>query len=125
MLGLLVTNERIERRTRQIEENFDQAIVLVAEDKEGIVGFGEVVSKSRELRAVYVSPKAGRKGVNSAILAELKKAARNNDIDELWLDSSITAEPFYLAHGWNVTERGEHVLNNGARMACVKMCKKL
>ena len=40
-------------------------------------------------------------------------------------DSSVTAEPFYLAHGYNVRGRGEHMLRSGQRMACVKMEKAL
>jgi hypothetical protein len=37
----------------------------------------------------------------------------------------VTAESFYRREGYEVIERGEHVLRNGQRMACVKMRKDL
>ena len=38
---------------------------------------------------------------------------------------SLTAEPFYRFNGYEAYARGEHILNNGARMACVKVRKDL
>jgi hypothetical protein len=41
------------------------------------------------------------------------------------LQSSLTAEPFYTALGYQVEARGEHVLTADVRMAAIKMRKVL
>jgi hypothetical protein len=46
-------------------------------------------------------------------------------VRQLHLDASLNAELFYLAMGYEVVERGEHVLNSGQAMACVRMAKDL
>jgi putative acetyltransferase len=77
------------------------------------------------LRACYVSPNAIRKGVGSAIIREIKHIALENGVTFLQMDSSVTAEPFYKALGYEVLEYGQHILRSGHPMACVKMRKVL
>jgi len=105
--------------------NADCEYRLVAELDGRIVGLGCLVARNNELRACYVAPPAGRKGVGSAILREIERVARGQGVAVLKADSSLTAEPFYRANGYEFCGRGEHVLNSGARMACVKMRKNL
>jgi putative acetyltransferase len=47
-------------------------LILVAEVNANIVGFGSIVPKNIELRAVYVHPDFGREGVGSRILSALE-----------------------------------------------------
>ncbi len=100
-------------------------LVLVAKIGPNIVGFGSIVPKNSELRAIYVHPDFGREGVGSRILAALEDLARQHRLAELTMDASLNAEAFYLRHGFAVVERGEHTLTTGARMRCVKMRKAL
>jgi putative acetyltransferase len=116
-----ITDQRIER----FLTNADGELRLVAEIEGGIVGIGVLVLAKSELRACYVAPQAARTGVGSALMHELERIARDNGLAHLQLDSSLTAEPFYLAHGYTVRGRGEHTLRSGRRMACVKMEKAL
>src|SRR5208283_3950217 len=90
-----------------------------------IVGFGSIVPQTSELRAIYVHPDFGRRGVGSQILWALEHLARRHGLTELAMDASLNAEDFYLIHGFAVVERGEHTLSGGARMRCVKMRKAL
>jgi hypothetical protein len=46
-------------------------------------------------------------------------------VSALALVSTVGAEAFYAACGYEVVERGEHVLSSGHRMACVRMRKQL
>jgi hypothetical protein len=46
-------------------------------------------------------------------------------LTHLHLTSSLNAEGFYAAHGYEVRERGEHTLRTGYRLAAVKMHKIL
>lgn len=100
-------------------------IVLVAEINGSIAGFGEIIPATCMLLAVYVSPDFKRHNVGKQILCKLERVARDKAVPYLQMDASLTAEPFYLAHGYKTIRRGFHTLKNGASMACVKMRKDL
>ncbi len=105
--------------------NPDNETRLVAELEGEVVGIGALVVAKSELRACYVTPKALRKGVGSALVREIETIAREHGLTYLQSDSSVTAEPFYRALGYAVRGRGEHVLHSGHRMICVKIEKRL
>ena len=88
------------------------------------VGIGAIVVSKSELRACYVAPHAARRGVGTALVAEIERLAREHHLDHLQLESSTTAEPF-SALGYQVERRGEHRLSSGVSMAAVKMRKPL
>ena len=100
-------------------------LVLVSAIGSKIAGFGSIVPKNGELRAIYVHPDFGRECVGSRILAALEDLARQHRLAELTMDASLNAEAFYLRHGFVVVELGDHTLTTGARMRCVKMRKAL
>jgi len=110
---------------QRFEANTDGEIRLLAELDGKAVGIGALVVADAELRACYVVPEAARKGVGSALVAEIERLARAHGLLQLSLQASVNAEPFYAAHGYEVAERGEHVLRNGRRMAAVQMTKRL
>ena len=89
------------------------------------MGIGAIVVSHSELRACYVAPHAARRGVGSALVAEIERIARERGLDHLELESSITAEPFYAALGYQVETRGVHLLSPGVPMAAVTMRKRL
>ena len=106
-----------------VRSNPDGEYRLVAEMDGQIVGIGALAVRTAELRACYVAPEATRQGVGSALVREIERAARERNLTFLELDSSVTAEPFYRAHGYEVRGQGEHILGAGRCMACVKMRK--
>jgi putative acetyltransferase len=116
-----ITDQVIER----FLANGDREVRLVAEIDAGPVGIGAIVISNSELRACYVAPSATRRGVGSALVAKIERIAREHCLDHLELESSITAEPFYSALGYQVESRGEHLLSPGVPMAAVKMRKRL
>ena len=103
--------------------NQDDEIRLVAELDGELVGIGVLVLAGSELRACYVVPDVARKGVGSALVAEIERIARHHGLMHLELLSSLTAEPFYRALGYEVGESVEHVLRSGEGMAAIKMQK--
>jgi putative acetyltransferase len=105
--------------------NHDEEIRLIAELDGEAVGIGALVVANSELRACYVLPFAARKGVGSALVAEIERIARHHGLRDLELVSSLAAEPFYRALGYEVEDRVEHVLGSGSRMPAVKMRKKI
>ncbi len=105
--------------------NPDNEIRLVAEVNGEIVGFGAIVPETEELRACYVSSKAKRRRVGTALVTAIEKIAREKGCEYLWLDSSVTAEKFYLSCGYRIVERGKHVLRDDITMDCIAMRKDL
>ena len=103
---------------------FAGEIVLVAESATAaVVGFAERTDD--EIRAVYVHPLHARRGVGSALLRQLEQSARAEGVTRLWLDSSLTAEPFYRARGYETESVGQHTCSNGTVLQCVRMAKRL
>ena len=118
-------NPPSERFLTSFHANPDNEVRLFAELAGEVVGLGVVVPQNSELRGCYVHPNAARRGVGSAIVREIERIARDHGVSQLHLDSSVNAEPFYLASGYSVVERGEHRLQAGVSMASVRMMKTL
>jgi putative acetyltransferase len=117
-----LTDDAIERG----RANPDKEYRLIAEIEGRVVGIGAAVFEVAELRACYASllTRAGKVlGRRWSKRSNAPRASRG--VRRLELDSSVTAESFYRREGYEVIERGEHVLRNGQRMACVKMRKDL
>jgi putative acetyltransferase len=110
---------------RHFLENPDHEIRLLAEVDGQPVGLGALVAHNTELRACYVVPEAARRGVGSALVKEMERIALDRGLPHLELHASVNAEPFYAALGYDIVERGEHVLRSGLWMAAVKMRKSL
>jgi GNAT superfamily N-acetyltransferase len=116
-----ITDERLQC----FLQNRDAEIRLIAEMDGEPVGIGALVVANSELRACYVLPSATRRGVGAAIVAEIERLAHEHGLRELHLESSVTAEPFYVALGYRVERRGEHRIAPGVAMAAITMRKDL
>ncbi len=110
---------------RLLTRNADREIRFVAELDGNPVGIGALVLEKSELRAVYVSPEGARQGCGRALVREIERTARDNEVTRLTLCASLNAEPFYAALGYDVLERTEVVLPNDHPMAVVRMGKDL
>lgn len=108
-----------------LERNDDGEIRLIAELDGAAVGIGALVVADSELRACYVLPEVARQGVGTTIVREIERIAIAEGLTELTLQASVNAESFYSALGYQVVERGEHILRGGQRMAAVKMVRRL
>src|SRR4030095_5979848 len=96
--------------------NSDHEIRLIAEVDGVPVGIGALVPQKSELRACYVAPSAARKGVGTALVRAIERIALEHGIRRLHLVASVNSEPFYVAMGFKVVERGDHTLSSGQRM---------
>lgn len=72
---------------------------VVAESNSRIAGVG-MMSKSGEIRLLYVSPSVRYSGVSSKMLIYLEGQALNQGIQEVFLNSSETAKSFYESRGY-------------------------
>src|SRR5262245_537898 len=118
-----VTAERLERYRQNLAREDETTLVAVAGGR--IVGFASIVAALAELRALYVSPDLGRRGVGASLLHGVEELARERGLEELHLDASLTAERFYSRYGYESQGRATHTLRTGVRMACVRMRKRL
>ena len=109
----------------QFQVNPDDEIRLMADLGGETVGLGVLEPNGSELRACYVLPGFARRGVGTALVKEIEHLARARGLTHLHLESSLTAEPFYGALGYDIVERTEHVLRSGVAMAAVRMMKVL
>ncbi len=115
------TDENLRRLTR----NADREIRFVAELDGNPVGIGALVVEKSELLAVYVAPEGARQGCGSALVREIERTARDNEVTRLTLCASLNAERFYVKLGYSVLEGTQVVLRNDHRMAVVGMGKDL
>lgn len=128
-----VTPKRIRELNDKFARKLDGELMFVAvqpgerpgAENDEVLAFGSIVPEECELRAVYVSPKAGRCGVGAKLLAHLEEVARSLFVPRLLMDASLNAEQFYLRHGYKSERRGDHFLKSGRRMDCVYMFKEL
>lgn len=63
-----------------------------------------MLNRAGEILLLYVSPDHINRGVGRAVLAAMEARAREWELDELRLDSSVTAKSFYERHGYVGTE---------------------
>jgi putative acetyltransferase len=101
-----------------------EEIVVVGEGESGILGFGLLIPKMEELRALYVHPAAGRRGIGKQILQALEAQTAALDISRLWLNASLNAETFYCSNGYTTLSRGRFRLSAEHEMDCVRMEKQ-
>lgn len=120
-----VDEKRLTDFQKQLREGKDGEKLYVVELENQIAGFGAIVPANQELRAVYVSPMFARRSVGKLILEHLEKEALFLGVKELHLDSSLTAEAFYIKYGYKIKSRGKHKLKSGREMDCVYMFKEL
>ena len=100
-------------------------LVVVAEQKSDVLGFGIIIPGLGELRALYVHPRAGRKGVGTTLLGHLETRATGLLLSVLRLRASTNASSFYERNGYRVLSTGTLQLSGELSMDCVNMEKRL
>jgi len=77
---------------------------FVAEVNHRIIGYADLQNNGL-IDHFYVSGGYVRQGVGSRLMAEIEKEARNSGLHELTSFVSLTAEPFFLHHGFRIVRR--------------------
>ena len=108
-----VTQSRIEQM-KQILVN-EKEEIFVCDDNGKIVGFSSIKHDTNELRAVYVRTSYGNKSVGSKLIQALEERASELNLSHIQLHSSITAQRFYMKHGYKSLRKGFHTLSNGKK----------
>ncbi|MDC0714078.1 GNAT family N-acetyltransferase [Stigmatella sp. ncwal1] len=98
--------------------------VLVAEQEDQLVGFGQLDPVRGELEALYVSPDTVGLGVGSALLSALETLAWRANVRAMTLDASLNAEPFYRARGYVPLHAARRILTSEVHLVCTRMQKR-
>jgi len=98
-------------------------VMFVAEAGSRLAGFSSV--RDREISAVYIHPAFARRKLGSRLLEKAERFACRQGHRSVYLRASLTAYPFYLAHGYNKIRRFRYCLLNGARLPCIQMRKRM
>jgi GNAT superfamily N-acetyltransferase len=99
-------------------------IVLVAERRRQLLGFGQLDPVLGELEALYVVPEEAGNGVGSLLLAALESRAWRGGAAMMNLDASLNAEPFYRSRGYHRLHTARRVLTPQVQLPCVRMQKR-
>lgn len=95
-------------------------------DEQVVLGFSTHRTEPDQHRtAVYVRGSAAGRGIGSALFHTAEADVRACGGTSIDISASLVALDFYKANGFEEIGRGEHVLRNGVRMACVFMRKQL
>lgn len=96
---------------------------FVAEDRRGILGYAAL--RATEVTAIFVRPRAARRGVGAALLARIEREARRRGARSLRADAALSALAFYGAAGFR-GDRGVRVpLPGGVALPARRLAKRL
>jgi GNAT superfamily N-acetyltransferase len=126
----LYTPEELEAWSRpRTISNYEELIrtreFLVADDQNGIVGFGVLNPATSIIEAVYVDPAAAGRGIGMELMRELEARAADLGIKQLHLNASLNAVPFYRKAGYSGDAQQNYKLQTGIEIACVPMSKTI
>ena len=81
-----------------------------------IVGYVRWNPKTNELCSIFVDPDSARHGIATKLMHVAVEDAGSRGVEDMWLDASLNAVPFYEALGWEKGESGMH-----GQLECVRM----
>jgi GNAT superfamily N-acetyltransferase len=103
-----------------VEERF-----LVATVDGHVAGTGMIDLTTGKIDAIFVHPAYMKRGIGAAMMRHLETLARSREIQELKLDSTLNAAPFYRSLGFEGEEITPYRSPRGLTMDCVPMTKRL
>lgn len=84
-------------------QRFLKRQVLVAEDRNKIVGFAEY-EPSGHIDCFYVHHEYQHRGIGKALLQQIESELQKLNVHRLYAEVSITARPFFTGRGYAVIE---------------------
>ncbi len=77
------------------------------------------------IRAFFVHPDWGRRGIGSMLMRQCEAAAQTSGFSSLELVATLPGEQLYTTFGYEVRKRYDHILSCGLHFPLVSMEKKL
>lgn len=95
----------------------------VAQEKEKIIGFGELEADGH-IDCFYVHHRYQRQKIGSSIYQAIETKAKELSLARLFTEASITAKPFFMRQGFDLLDR-QQVFCRGQMLINFVMEKKL
>jgi GNAT superfamily N-acetyltransferase len=102
-----------------------EARFLVATVDEHVAGTGMIDLATGKIDAIFVHPAYMKRGIGAAMMRHLETLACAHGLQELKVDSTLNAAPFYRALGFEGEEITPYQSPRGLTMDCVPMTKRL
>lgn len=103
-------------------ENVDRREVWIAEDAGSTVGYASLDPATFEVDSIYVAPESAGRGVGRALMEHILDVAREHRLENVWLDASLNAIPFYERLGFIATGDGSRT-RAGVQIRCTRMAR--
>ncbi len=113
------------RRQEDYEEFIRDGSVVVAESREGVLGFAVFSAKTGELDALYVHPDYTGHGIGTQLLAAVELRARSQGLSVITLNATLNSTTFYERRGYASLGATTYGLPSGIELPCVRMQKRL
>lgn len=94
-----------------IYSTYENSMAFVVERDQKIVGFSNLLSNGYIAR-FYVHKDFQRRGVGNLMLETIENQAKELGLTEITTEASITAKPFFLAHGFHMREQQTKILRD-------------
>ena len=111
-----------ERFAKSEKDGNDQYVMF---RKQKLVGFGSVNIHKKLLVSLFVDPSHSGHDLGRKMLDHLLRVAKNANIKELMLDSSLNAVNFYSRNGFVEVSRNIFTTTNGTPLESVQMVRSL
>ncbi|WP_130618605.1 GNAT family N-acetyltransferase [Dyella amyloliquefaciens] len=119
-LEIWTAGEMSEVFARRVADHFHVAVV------DGrVVGTGMIDLVSGKIDAVFVAPEYMGRGIGHALMAYLERLAIAAERQEVHLDATLNAAPFYRAMGFEGSDTAVYESSLGVSLVCVPMTKYL
>lgn len=92
----------------------ERKVVLVHEQDNELVAFGQLNPATAVIEAIYVHPSCSRRGVGQRLLSALEVIAAENGLRELTLEASLNAVGFYRQAGYVPVSRARESKDSAA-----------
>ena len=108
------------RTPEQLAQRIAWRTFLIAEMAGRPVGYAAYHTGSGELLSVFVDPDYARQGIATALVQEIFADASRQGLRHMWLDSSLTAIPFYEKMGFKGVLETSHAFGD-VPLECLRM----
>ncbi len=106
-----------------IARNVREGHCILAIHDDITAGVGELLGN--KIRMVFVEPSLQGVGIGRGLMMRLQDLAKENDLDELQLDSSVVAVGFYLHLGYEVVQEASLDLDDEGSLPYSIMRRRL
>lgn len=106
---------------KKFRDFFPKSIRIIAVENKQIIGFGELIKETGNLRAMYTHKDWLKKGVGTKIFERMVQEAQKLGVKRWEFTASIKSQPFYEAQGCKTIKPCTHRLRSGHEMEAYLM----